>query len=142
LGLPGRVPPRVDQATKAGLLDLVEQAVVAGWEFRAACRALELGPVRAYRWLGRRTADELADHRPGGSPLHGLLPDEIAEIVALFHQWGQVDRSHRKLAHRGSYLERVWVWSSSVGGCWLPRACGCGRCRGLAAGCASRSPTG
>jgi putative transposase len=107
LGLPGRVPPRVDAATKAGLLDLVEQAVAAGWEFRAACRVLELGPVRADRWLGRRTADELEDLRPGGSPLHGLRPDEVAGIVALFHQWGETDRSHRKLAHRGSYLERV-----------------------------------
>jgi putative transposase len=114
LGLSGRVPPRVEAATKAGLLDLVEQAVEAGWEFRAACRVLELGTVRAYRWLGRRAADELADRRPGGSPLHGLLPDEVAEIVALFHQWGEVDRSHRKLAHRGSYLDRVWVSPSSV----------------------------
>jgi len=88
--------------------------VAAGWEFRAACRVLELGTVRAYRWLGRRVADELVDRRPGGSPLHGLLPDEVAEIVALFHQWGETDRSHRKLAHRGSYLERVWVSPSSV----------------------------
>jgi transposase InsO family protein len=114
LGLSGRVPPRVDAATKAGLLGLVEQAVEAGWEFRGACRVLELGTVRAYRWLGRRTADELEDGRPGGSPLHGLLDWEVAEIVALFHQWGEVDRSHRKLAHRGSYLERVWVSPSSV----------------------------
>jgi hypothetical protein len=114
LGLSGRVPPRVDAATKAGLLDLVCQAVAAGWEFRAACQVLELGTVRAYRWLGRRAADELADRRPGGSQLHGLLPDEVAEIVALFHQWGETDRSHRKLAHRGSYLERVWVSPASV----------------------------
>jgi transposase len=40
----------VDAATKAGLLDLVEQAVEAGWEVRAACRVLELGLVGAYRW--------------------------------------------------------------------------------------------
>ncbi len=114
MGLSGRVPPRVEAATKAGLLDLVEQAVAAGWEFRAACRVLELGTVRAYRWLGRRAADELEDRRPGGSPLHGLLDWEVAEVVALFHRWGEVDRSHRKLAHRGSYLERVWVSPSSV----------------------------
>ncbi|HZC98859.1 MAG TPA: hypothetical protein VFA46_01285 [Actinomycetes bacterium] len=69
MGLPGRVPARGDQATKAGLLDLLEQAVAAGWQFRAACRVLELGPV---------------------------------------------DRSHRTLAHRGSYLQRVWVSPSSV----------------------------
>ena len=26
--------------------------------------------------------------------------------MALYHEWGDVDRSHRKLAHRGSYLGR------------------------------------
>ena len=46
--------------------------------------------------------------------MHGLLADEVAEIVALYHEWGEVDRSHRKLAHRGSYLGRVWVSPSSV----------------------------
>jgi transposase len=51
---------------------------------------------------GRRAADELEDQPPDGSPLHGLLDWEVAEIVRLFEQWGEVDRSHRKLAHRGS----------------------------------------
>jgi putative transposase len=46
--------------------------------------------------------------------MHGLLPEEEAEILALFDEWGETDRSHRKLAHRGSYLGRVWVWPSSV----------------------------
>ncbi len=46
--------------------------------------------------------------------MHGLLDDEVAEIVALYHEWGEVDRSHRKLAHRGSYTDRVWVSPSSV----------------------------
>jgi putative transposase len=142
LGLSGRVPSRVDAATKAGLLGLLQQAVGAGWEFRAACQVLELGPVRAYRWLGRLAADELADHRPGGSSLHGLLDEETAEIVALFHEWGEVDRSHRKLAHRGSYLERVGCRRRACGACWPPRGCDCGRCPGPAAACASRSPTG
>jgi putative transposase len=31
----------------------------------------------------------------------------VAEIVALHKQWREVDRSHRKLAYRGSYLNRV-----------------------------------
>jgi len=46
--------------------------------------------------------------------MHGLLPEEAAEILALFDEWGEIDRSHRKLAHRGSYLGRVWVSPSSV----------------------------
>jgi len=104
----------VDQATKAGLLDLVEQAVGQGWTVRATCRVLELGELRIYQWLGRRAADQLADHPPGGSPLHGLLDWEAAEIVRLFEEWGETDRSHRKLAHRGSYLGRVWVSPASV----------------------------
>lgn len=46
--------------------------------------------------------------------MHCLLDAEVAQIVALYHEWGEIDRSHRKLAHRGSYLERVWVSPSSV----------------------------
>ncbi len=114
MGLSGRVPPRVDQATKAGLLALLDHAVDQGWTVRAACAALELGERRAWRWLDRRAADQLADLRPGGGAVHGLLDWEVAEIVELFHQWGQLDRSHRKLAHRGSYLGRVWASPSSV----------------------------
>jgi putative transposase len=41
--------------------------------------------------------------------MHGLLAAEEAAILTLFEEWGEVDRSHRKLAHRGSYLGRVWV---------------------------------
>lgn len=114
MGLSGRVPRRVDAATKAGLLALIEDAVAAGWTWRRACRELDVGEVRAYRWLVRRTAGALADRAPGGSPMHGLLADEVEQIVALFHEWGETDRSHRKLAHRGSYLGRVWVSPSSV----------------------------
>jgi putative transposase len=104
----------VDAATKAGLLDLLDHAVDGGWTLRRACRVLELGEVRAHRWVGRRARGALADQAPGGSPMHGLLPEEAAEILALFDEWGEVDRSHRKLAHRGSYLNRVWVSPSTV----------------------------
>ena len=76
---------------------------------------LELPERRAYRWIGRRAGGQLADKAPGGSPMHWLLADEVAEILALFDEWGETDRPHRKLAHRGSYLGRVWVFPSSVG---------------------------
>jgi putative transposase len=114
LGLSGRVPHRVDAATKAGLLDLLDEALDGGWTVRGACRVLELGEVRAHRWLARRALGTLADRAPGGAPVHGLLPAEAAEILALFEEWGETDRSHRKLAHRGSYLGRVWVSPSTV----------------------------
>jgi putative transposase len=114
LGLSGPVPARVDAATKSGLLDLIEKAVAAGWPVRRACHELDLGEVRAHRWRARRGLDRLADLPPGGSPMHGLLPSEADAILALFEEWGETDRSHRKLAHRGSYLGRFWVSPSSV----------------------------
>lgn len=114
MGLSGRVPHRVDAATKAGLLDLIDEALDAGWTIRRACGALELGEVRAHRWYGRHARGRLADEKPGGSPVHGILPQEAVEILALFEEWGEVDRSHRKLAHRGSHLSRVWVSPSTV----------------------------
>jgi transposase InsO family protein len=104
----------VDAAGKAGLLDLLGEALDAGWTFRGACRQLELPERRAHRWLARRGDGRLADAAPGGSPMHGLLQEEAEQILALFEEWGEVDRSHRKLAHRGSYLHRVWVSPSSV----------------------------
>jgi transposase len=104
----------VDAATKSALLDLLGQATQAGWTVRAACQVLEVSELRIYRWLGRRAAGELADQASGGSPVHGLLDWEVAESIRLFNDWGELDRSHRKLAHRGSSLERVWVSPSSV----------------------------
>ena len=81
---------------------------------RDACRVLELPERRGYRWLGRRAGGRLADKASGGSPMHGLLAEEVDQILTLFEEWGETDRSHRKLAHRGSYLGRVWVSPSSV----------------------------
>ncbi|MEY8019185.1 hypothetical protein [Mycobacterium servetii] len=101
-------------ATKTALLGLLDQAVDEGWTLRQACHALELGELRAHRWIARRAIGQLVDKIPGGSPMHGLLDEEVSEILALFDQWGETDRSHRKLAHRGSYLGRVWVSPSSV----------------------------
>jgi putative transposase len=112
--LSGRIPRRVDSATKAGLLELIDRAVKDGWSHHAACQSLELGERRAWRWHTRRAVDRLVDRPAGGNPVHGLRPEEEAEIVALFDDWGETDRSHRKLAHRGSYLGRVWVCPSSV----------------------------
>ncbi|MBV8998624.1 MAG: DDE-type integrase/transposase/recombinase [Solirubrobacterales bacterium] len=38
----------------------------------------------------------------------------MSAILELFEDWGEVDRSHRKLAHRGSYTHTVWVSPATV----------------------------
>ena len=110
----GPVPSRVDAHVKAGVLDLIDHAVAHGWSARAACQLLGIDDLRAARWAARRAGGRLDDAAPGGHPLHGLLDWEREAIVALHTDWGEIDRSHRKLAHRGSYLERVWVSASTV----------------------------
>jgi len=52
----GPVPPRVDACVKAGLLDLLDHAVAAGWSARRACGLLGLDDLRAARWADRRAA--------------------------------------------------------------------------------------
>jgi putative transposase len=110
----GPVPARVDGAAKAVLLDVIDAAIEAGWSLTRICGVLELDRQRAWRWQQRRLADRLDDLAPGGSPIHGILAWEEQAVVELFEEWGPVDLSHRKLAHRGSYLERVWVSPSTV----------------------------
>jgi hypothetical protein len=105
----------VDADVKAGLLDLIGHAAAAGgWPVRRACALLGLDDMRAARWAGRRAAGQLEDRPPGGNPLHGLLGWERDAIVALYEGWHEIDRSHRKLAHRGSRLGLVHVSGSTV----------------------------
>ncbi|MGH2393884.1 MAG: integrase core domain-containing protein [Candidatus Limnocylindria bacterium] len=76
---------------------------------------LDVDRRRVWRWQACRDAGgDLDDRRPGGNAIHGLLDWEIQAILALAEEWGPIDRSHRKLAHRGSYTERVWVAPSTV----------------------------
>ena len=110
----GPIPARVDGAAKETLLDLIDDAVDAGWSVTRACATLELDRGRVWRWTQRRSAGRLDDARPGGNPIHSILEWEEAEILAVFDEWADVDRSHRKLAHRGSYEARVWVSPSTV----------------------------
>lgn len=110
----GPVPPRVDADVKAGLLALVDHATDAGWSTGRAAALLGLDAERVARWQARRADDRLDDAAPGGQPVHGLLDWERAAILALFESWGEVDRSHRKLAHRGSRLGLVHVSESSM----------------------------
>lgn len=111
----GPVPPRVDASVKAGLLELVDHAAEAGWSTRAAAGQLGLDDTRAWRWLARRDAGRLADASSGPpEAAHRLLDWERAAVVKLADEWGETDRSHRKLAHRGSRLEIVHASESTV----------------------------
>lgn len=92
---------------------MIDRAVADGWDHRRVCRYLELDEGRAWRWRRRRDQGCLDDGKPGAA-LHGLRPEEVTAILALFERWGDIDRSHRKLAHRGSYLELVWVSPATV----------------------------
>jgi putative transposase len=87
--------------------------MAAGWSHRRACRVLGVDERRARRWARRAAVGELDDHVPG-RPMHGLLATEVAAILALAAEWGETDGSPRKLAHRGSYLGRVWVAPATV----------------------------
>ena len=113
-GMSGPVPARIDGTAKTALLELIDDATSAGWTHSRACTVLGVDRRRAWRWTQRRAKGTLDDARPGGRAIHSLLSSERDEILRLFEEWGDVDRSHRKLAHRGSYLGRVWVSPSTV----------------------------
>jgi putative transposase len=106
----GRIGKTVGRAAPAA-----GACVAAGWTTEGACAVLEVDRRRVWRWQCRRdTGVGLDDRASGGNAIHGLLGWEIDEILALAEEWGPIDRSHRKLAHRGSYLKRVWVAPSTV----------------------------
>ena len=109
------MPARVPAQTKEMILELVDDAVRGGAAHRWACSLLGVSDDRAHRWRRRlRDTGALADRAPGGVALHALRPSEIEEILDICEQWGPVDRSCRKLAHRGSYEGRVWVSASTL----------------------------
>ena len=85
-----------------------------GW----ACALWQVSDCRVHRWRARRRdAGILVDKAPGGHPVHALLPEEVAVILDLTERWGAVDRSHRKLAPRGSYQQLVWCRRPASVGC-------------------------
>jgi putative transposase len=105
----------VSAETKLELLGLIDGAVRDGWAHTRACRVLDLAGVRAHRWRQRlRETGSLEDGRPVGEAVHRLLASEEQAILDLIETWGWVDRSHRKLAHRGSYTGVVFVSPSTL----------------------------
>jgi putative transposase len=112
----GLVPPRVDAPVKQGLLDLVAHAHEhAGWSLRQSASVLGIEHTRLLRWATRAAEDRLVDAKPGPQvPVHALLDWEREVILKLAEDWAEIDRSHRKLAHRGSRLDIVHVSESTV----------------------------
>jgi transposase InsO family protein len=105
----------VDAEVKAGLLDLVDHAVGAGWSLRRVCVLLEVNHVRVLAWRERLAAGVgLDDAAPGPTQaVHALLDRERDEIIAVYDDWHAIDRSYRKLAHRGSREDRVHASEST-----------------------------
>ena len=105
---------RVPAQAKELILDTVDDATAAGLAHRWAISLWGISDDRVRRWrTRRRQRGDLSDRSPGGAAVHSLLTGEVDEILAVAEQWGPVDRSHRKLAHRGSYQHRVWVSPST-----------------------------
>jgi transposase InsO family protein len=105
----------VSAETKLELMGLVDGAVAAGWAHVRACRVLQIEDVRVHRWRARLAETGSLDDRPPiGNAVHRILSWEEQAILDLIEQWGFVDRSHRKLAHRGSYTGTVFVAPSTL----------------------------
>ena len=96
------------------VLKTVDGAVADGFAHGWACSLWGGSDDRVHRWRARmRQVGTLVDRAPGGQAVHGLVPAEVEAILAVAERWGPVDRSHRKLAHRGSYTDTVWVSPST-----------------------------
>lgn len=69
--------------------------------------------VRVIRWQHRAQHGQLNDARPRPDEAsHALLADEREAILRIAEACADVDRSHRKRAHRGSRLEGMkLVWN-------------------------------
>ena len=93
---------------------IIAVALKAGWTLSRVCGLLELDRARVWRWQHRELTGTLDDVKPGGTPINTILEWEEQAIVKLFKTWGDIDLSHRKLAHRGSYIGEVWVSPSTV----------------------------
>jgi transposase InsO family protein len=88
--------------------------VAAGFSHRWAAGLWQVSDDRVHRWRARRGAvGTLEDLAPGGRSVHALLGEETEAILAVTERWGPTDGSHRKLAHRGSYENLVWVSPST-----------------------------
>ncbi len=113
MGLSGPVPARVPAEVKELVLCTVDDAVAGGFAHRWATGLWQVSDDRVHRWRARRSDGDLEDRSAGATAVHRLLDGEVEAILETAEEWGPVDRSHRKLAHRGSYQSKVWVSPST-----------------------------
>jgi len=110
----GPLPARVPAEVKELVLKTVEDGVAAGFTHAWVCSLWQVSDDRVHRWRARRRDHAtLVDRAPGGNAVHGILDAEVDAILDVAERWGPIDRSHRKLAHRGSYEGLVWVSPST-----------------------------
>ena len=97
------------------VLDTVGGAVAAGLAHRWAAALWGVSDDRVHRWRARRAGRgaSLEDRRRAVAAAHALLAQEVEAILEIAERWGPTDRSHPKLAHRGSYENLVWVSPSA-----------------------------
>ena len=110
----GPIPVRVDAEAKRQLLEVIDQACEQGWTLKRICGVLEVETSRVWRWRRRaREGEHALVDTVTRAPVHGITPEEETAILAIAEEFKDIDRSHRKLAHRGSYEHRVWVSPST-----------------------------
>lgn len=86
--------------TKLSILSVIETSQQQGVSAQRSCSILMIEHRRVVRWQQRAHQGQgLEDRVPGPKePLHRILPEEVARIVAMAKSQEYVDLSHRILA--------------------------------------------
>lgn len=90
----------IKEQTKLEILTVIETSQKQGVSVRRSCAILVIAQRRIVRWQQKaRHGQSLINRTPGPrEPLHRMLPEEIAQIVAMAKSAEHVDLSHRILA--------------------------------------------
>jgi len=90
----------IKEQTKLEILAVLKTSRQQGVSVRRSCLILVIEHRRIIRWQQRaRQGQGLANLTPGPQePLHRMLPEELAQIVAMARSQEYVDLSHRLLA--------------------------------------------
>jgi transposase InsO family protein len=91
---------RITAETKLNILDLIDHSLQQGVSVRRSCIILMIEHRRVVRWQLRRRQGRGLEDLPSGpiEPLHRILPEEVARIIAMARSEEYVDLSHRLLA--------------------------------------------